>query len=210
MTAWRHFIEKMPGVIGLKDGHAWALGTSATLPTCEARREGEERLVRGTAGVATRRVICAKSAADAYGWTTTTGTTMTLGPWVQNDIPGTATTEMKLPYMDTTTSWSQASGFNGRVRAPAPGRVVGAFLNADAACLTGSAVLQVGIGGSGTAFKSGTVDLDPTSNPNIMSGYDPVGVAFVENDNLSVVIVTSSFTPTTANLWATLVVRLDQ
>jgi hypothetical protein len=68
VNAWRHFIEKLPGVIGLKDGHAFALGTTATLPTCEARREGEERLVRGTAGVATRRVICAKNAADAYAW----------------------------------------------------------------------------------------------------------------------------------------------
>ena len=68
MTAWRHFIEKLPGVIGTKDGHAFVLGHTATLPTCEARREGEERMVRGTAGVATRRVICVKNAADAYAW----------------------------------------------------------------------------------------------------------------------------------------------
>lgn len=68
MSVLRHLAEKMPGVLGLKPGHGFSLGHTPNLPTCEARREGEERLVRGTAGVATRKVVCVKNAADAYAW----------------------------------------------------------------------------------------------------------------------------------------------
>ena len=69
MTAWRHFLERLPGVLGMKDGHAFALGLTASLPTCEARRRGEMRRVIGAAGVGDRIVVCGKNVADAYAWT---------------------------------------------------------------------------------------------------------------------------------------------
>jgi hypothetical protein len=39
---------------------------------------------------------------------------ITLGPFVLNDVPGTATTQMLLAYMNTATAWSQ----RGRLIAP--------------------------------------------------------------------------------------------
>lgn len=63
-----HLQSLMPGVLRVKDGHGFALGHTATLPTCEARRRGEKRRVQGGAGVLDREVVCRKTAADAYGW----------------------------------------------------------------------------------------------------------------------------------------------
>lgn len=68
MSFWRHLVERLPGVLGLKDGHGFALGHTASLPACEARRRGEQRRVAGGAGVADREVVCRKDAADAYAW----------------------------------------------------------------------------------------------------------------------------------------------
>ena len=68
MSFWQHFVELLPGVLGMKPGHAFTLGHTASLPTCDASRRGEERLVHGGAGVADRKVVCRKTAADVYGW----------------------------------------------------------------------------------------------------------------------------------------------
>jgi hypothetical protein len=64
-----HLVSRLPGAFGVRDGHGFSVGAAATLPTCEAKRDGEERRVPGGAGVADRRVICEKDAADAYAWT---------------------------------------------------------------------------------------------------------------------------------------------
>lgn len=68
MNVWRHFVQRLPGVLGLKPGHAFALGNTASLPTCDNSRRGEERRVEGGAGVADQIVVCEKDAADAYAW----------------------------------------------------------------------------------------------------------------------------------------------
>lgn len=72
MAAWQHFLERLPGVVGLKTGHAFVLGSTTSLPTCEARRRGEQRQVDGGTGVADRIAVCLKDAADAYGWSDVT------------------------------------------------------------------------------------------------------------------------------------------
>jgi hypothetical protein len=63
-----HLQSLMPGVLRVKDGHGFALGHVATLPTCESRRRGEERRVQGGAGVADRLVVCQKGHVDGYAW----------------------------------------------------------------------------------------------------------------------------------------------
>lgn len=63
-----HFLERLPGVLGMKDGHAFSLGKTTSLPTCEARRRGEQRQVNGGAGVADLIKVCLKDANDGYAW----------------------------------------------------------------------------------------------------------------------------------------------
>jgi hypothetical protein len=63
-------VERLAGSFRLKDGRGFALGhtDAANLPECNASRVSEERVIEGLTGVADRKVVCEKNAADAYAW----------------------------------------------------------------------------------------------------------------------------------------------
>jgi hypothetical protein len=63
-------VERLSGSFRLKPGRAFALGhtAAADLPLCDESRQSEERVIEGLTGVADRKVVCEKNAADAYAW----------------------------------------------------------------------------------------------------------------------------------------------
>jgi hypothetical protein len=144
---------------------------------------------------------------DGTDWDNRSHYTFTLGPYFINDLPGTATTQMTLGVFDTATTVARTTN-DPRMRQA--GRVVGLVILSDAARLTGDATARVRITGSGTTFNSGAVALDGT-NTITDSAFvaHTSGVAFVSGNALGMDIVTSSWTPTTANLTGWLVVSLD-
>lgn len=136
--------------------------------------------------------------------------TFTLGPFVLNDVPGTATTQLLLQYMNTSTAVSQGGSTNSEPLMQAAGRVVGAILAADDARTAGTATLRVRVAGTGAAFNGGAVALDGTNTTRDSSFVSYAnGVAFTAGQSIGAEVVTSSFTPTTANLLAWLIVSLD-
>jgi hypothetical protein len=62
------YLQFADNAIGLIEGLGWRVPVSTDLPTCGEAREGEERRVAGSAGVASRKVRCEKNAADAWAW----------------------------------------------------------------------------------------------------------------------------------------------
>jgi len=129
--------------------------------------------------------------------------TVTLGPWMVSDIPGTATTQASLGFATTTTTF----GTTARdIRMPFNGSVVGMFMASNTARTAGTAIARLRIGGVDKAFNSGACALDgtnTTSDSSLMSGI--LAPTFVSGETLGVNIQTSGFTPTTADLmvWVT-------
>jgi tripartite motif-containing protein 71 len=70
MDFWRAIVQRLPGSWAVQPGHGFAMGkiAAADLPSCNATRQFEERVIPGAAGVADRKVRCEKDAADAYAW----------------------------------------------------------------------------------------------------------------------------------------------
>lgn len=138
-----------------------------------------------------------------------THVTFTIGPYLINDIPGTATTQMLLPFFNTTTAVSL--GGNGvEYRIPSACHIIGAILTSDAARTAGTATLQVRVGGVATAFNAGAVVLDGTNTTRVASMVAHAsGVAASASSSVGVAIVTSGWTPTTANLNALLIISID-
>lgn len=64
----RIFGNHPAGTVRVRDGSGFAVGASTTLPPCERPREGEERRVASSAGVASRKVRCERSAAGVWSW----------------------------------------------------------------------------------------------------------------------------------------------
>jgi hypothetical protein len=136
--------------------------------------------------------------------------TTTLGPWFAEDLAGTASDRaMALQYMPTTTSVGQAGTSEGNeFKMPKAGRVVGAFLNANAARTAGTATLRVSVAGTPAAFASAACVLDGTVTTAI-SAWDDAGPTFTSGQVVRPTITTASWTPTTADVMAWLVVRFD-
>jgi hypothetical protein len=133
----------------------------------------------------------------------------TLGPWFLNDVPGTATTEMKLAYMNTATAFSQgATNFND-LYMPSAGEIVGLWIVSDVARTAGTAKVQIRKNGTATEWLSGTVVLDGT-NTTRFAAFDPGGgsLGFAAGDRLGLAVVSASWTPITANFLAYLMVRM--
>lgn len=141
----------------------------------------------------------------ASSWTDGFVYTETLGPWYGDDVAGTATTAMKLLYMNTGTAVSQSTN---RIRAGRTGYVVGARITSDAARTAGTCTVEVDLSGVSTAFDSGSVVLDGTRTTQDASIVTPsAGVAITSgSDTIGVNLVTSGWTPTTANVQVTLLV----
>lgn len=133
------------------------------------------------------------------------GPTATLGPFYINDLAGTATTQATLGYYNTATAVSRATNDIVMGRA---GKVIGLIVVSDDARTAGTATARVRIAGSGTAFDSGSVVLDGTNTTSDSSfvAYSS-GVTFTAGQTVGCEIVTSGWTPTTANLTVWVVVQ---
>jgi len=133
--------------------------------------------------------------------------TVTLGPFHINDLPGTATTAATLGYFNTATALSR----NGNdMRMDRAGRVVGLIMNSDAARTAGTATARVRIAGVGTTFNGGAVQLSvapPQSDSSFVSYTN--GVAFAAGDSIGADVVTSGWTPITANVNVYVVVMFE-
>jgi len=133
--------------------------------------------------------------------------TVTLGPFYINDLPGTATTQATLGYFDSATTVSRNTN---DIRVNRAGRVVGMMIVSDDARTAGTATAQVRIEGTGTAFDGGSVQLGAvrtTTDSSFVAYTD--GVSFAANDRIGAEVVTSGWTPTTANLLVYVVVMFE-
>lgn len=140
------------------------------------------------------------------GWENDTYQTITLGPFYINDLPGTATTQATLGYYNTATALSRAGN---DIRMDVAGRVVGLIVTSDAARTAGTATARVRIAGAGAAFNGGAVVLDATNTTSDSSFVAwGSGNAFTAGQTVGCDVVTSGFTPTTANLALWVVVML--
>lgn len=134
--------------------------------------------------------------------------TETLGPWYEDDIAGTATTAMKLLMFNTGTAVSQTTN---RIRAGRAGYIVGARITSDAARTAGTCTIEVDLSGVSTAFDAGSVVLDATRTTQDASIVAPgSGIRVASgSDTIGVNLVTSGWTPTTANAFVTLMMIYD-
>jgi len=136
-----------------------------------------------------------------------TAMTFALGPFFVNDVPGTATTQATIGYFNTATALSR----NGNdIKMTRAGRVVGLIITSDAARTAGTATARVRIAGAGTAFDGGSVVLDATNTTSDSSfvAYGS-GVAFTAGQTVGADVVTSGWTPITANVCLHVVVMLE-
>jgi hypothetical protein len=136
--------------------------------------------------------------------------TFVLGPWQFIDVPNSTTQEGQLLAQTGTAVVGRFTP--GRSRFPMPGatRVIGGWLMSNTPISSGQATLQVGVAGTGNAAFSNTVRLD-TTNPTNISAVDIAGGISVSSGfGVSAVLVTSAtFAPTTHNIQAYLLVRLE-
>jgi len=210
-TLDHHISVSAGGPIRAVGGKGIAPGMVESLGRCAATNRGEIVWLRGASGAADTYAVCRKDAADAFTWaihsesTHTHGSTFTLGPWHANDLAGTASRFLQVMFMDTSTTVVQA---NSTLLMPAAGAVIAAFLSTDGARTAGTATLRVTINGVPTTFLAGAVVLDAT-NTSRDSAYDATGLAFASGDTIGVNVITSGWTPTTANVTAWLVMRLS-
>lgn len=130
-----------------------------------------------------------------------------LPPLYIHDLTGTGTTEANPAFWDADTTSTIAT--SRRLRMGKAGSVVGAFIATDDARTAGTATLKVLVNSTAFDFNSGSVVLDGTTT---LSKSDFVhasaGVAFSANNTLGIQVVTSGWTPTTANIVAGLWVQL--
>jgi len=134
--------------------------------------------------------------------------TVTLGPYFLNDVPGTATTNLFTEFFNTTTA--TGIGTTGSWYMPVAGRVVAAFIQSDAGRTAGTAQLRPTISGTGANFTGGnpTLDATNTARHSVLTTWAN-GVSFNAGQRVGCELITSGWTPTTANVTALLVVRLD-
>ena len=92
---------------------------------------------------------------------------------------------------------------------PAAGRVLAAYLISDASRTAGTAQLRPTISGTGQNFTGGNPTLDGTNTQRHSVIVDWAnGVTFNAGQRVGCELITSGWTPTTANVTATIVVGL--
>jgi hypothetical protein len=132
--------------------------------------------------------------------------TFTAGPFYINDVQGTATEQATFAYFNTATALSRSSNYLKMSKA---GAVVGAMIDADDARTAGTATVQVRINGAGMAFDGGSCVLDGTNTTSASSFVNfASGVPFAAGDTIGCELVTSGWTPTSADVVIWLVVQL--
>lgn len=131
----------------------------------------------------------------------------TFGPFFINDLPGTATTDAQVSFFNTGTAVSLSSR---PPRMPRAGRVIAIYMISDDNRTAGTATAQVSLNGAGTAFNGGAVQLNGT-DVNRDSGIVAYssGVAFTAGQDVGLQVVTSGWTPTTANVTLWMTVRFE-
>jgi hypothetical protein len=131
----------------------------------------------------------------------------TLGPFTRPDLSGTGTAALQVMFATSGTAFQL-----GTVDpvAPRAGRVVGLHLIANDARTAGTATARVRINGSPTAFASDAVQLDGTTTQrdSALVAYSS-GLAFNAGNTLGIEVVTSGWTPTTADFVGWLTVKYD-
>lgn len=133
---------------------------------------------------------------------------VTLGPFYINDLAGTATTQATLGFFNTATALSRNA--NADVAIQAAAHVVGLFVSSDAARTAGTATARVRIAGSGTTFNSGAVVLNATDTQSDSSMVaHSSGLAVTAGQKVGCDVVTSGWTPTTADIACWVVVSYD-
>jgi hypothetical protein len=133
--------------------------------------------------------------------------TVTLGPFFINDLPGTATTQATIGYFNTATAVSRSTNDMKMNRA---GRVVGLIVTSDDARTAGTATVRARINGTGTTFNAGAVILNGTNTTSMSSFVSWAnGLAFTAGQTVGADVVTSGWTPITADLSVWIVVMFD-
>lgn len=206
LRSWLEEWFGRPGksVLRVNDGRMVAAGYFPTLPT--AGGDFRYALAADANGV---HVCQPDGAGWAWQYAGQLGATLALGPWfARNLATSTADQGFALPYMPTNTSIGEAGTTPGNgMKMPRAGRVVGMILNANAARTAGTATGRVDIAGSTSAIGSGGCVLNGTDTA-AASVWDESGPTFTAGQNIRPVVTTASWTPTTADVTAWLVVRL--
>lgn len=134
--------------------------------------------------------------------------TMTLGPYHLNDVPGTATSNLFTEFFNTTTA--TGIGSTGSWYMPTAGKVLGGFIQSDAGRTAGTAQLRPTISGVGTSFTGGNPTLDATNTARHSVAVTWAnGVSFNAGQRVGCELITSGWTPITANVTALLVIGLN-
>lgn len=170
--------------------------------------------VTGAAG--TTGATGVTGAAGTTGVTGVTGVTgasgslhphVTLGPFYNNDQATSSTAQATLGFFNTATLLSRSAN---EIRIAQAAHVIGMFLVSDATWLTGTVTARVRVNGSGTAFNGGSVVIDSThttSNSDVVAAAS--GVAISAGQTVGVEIVTSSWTPTSADFAVWILLEYD-
>jgi hypothetical protein len=133
--------------------------------------------------------------------------TATFGPFFIADLPGTATTQAQSVFYNT----SSASNIGNRdIRMPRAGRIVGLVVTSDDDRTAGTATVRARVDGVGAAFDGGSVVLNATdvARSSGLVAYAS-GVAFTAGQLIGCEVVTSGWTPTTANLSLFVIVQFE-
>lgn len=132
--------------------------------------------------------------------------TLNLGPYYLFNVGGSTTNgQAKLQVVTGATTVALTSN---DMKINSDGKVVGILLISDVAWTNGTLIASVRVNGTATTFDGGGAVLN-TTNRTSMSDFSTTGVSYSSGDTLGVAITTSSWTPTTANVQATLVVQTD-
>jgi len=144
---------------------------------------------------------------DVTALETISGETALFGPFHTNDLAASATTNLNNLFFNTATAVGQDAT---QLYMPRAGRVVGMWITSEGARATGTATAQLIINATPTSFNSGAVKLDGT-NTNKHGGLVSWanGVPFVAGDVIRPQVVSSSWSPTTANINVHFLVRYE-
>jgi hypothetical protein len=131
----------------------------------------------------------------------------TLGPFTRPNLVGTGTAALQLMFATSGTAFQLATVDLVAARA---GRVVGLHLISNAARTAGTATARVRVNGTPAAFAADAVQLNGTTTQrdSALVAYSS-GLAFVAGDTLGIEVVTSGWTPTTADFVGWLTVKYE-
>lgn len=130
----------------------------------------------------------------------------TFGPFSFYNIPGTATTGLYTAFWTGQTTFD-ITGDAGNIVMPRAGKVIAGVIASNAARTAGSAKLRVFVNGvQDTTIDYATLDAASTFQH---AAYSDVGTPFGAINVVGVGVVTTGWTPTTADMWAYFTVQWE-